>query len=473
MNPQEKENRAENREEKNHDEKRKEKTDKPSRLGKEAKIGAAFIVVLLAVFAGVVVMRLTRSDDKEKELALAADRDFGKHRPPPASKDDPLFNGVDSRSFGGRQPTRVPASAASTRSPGGIDSNLPKWQLPDKNESKRVESRYAPVVPPTSSPPFGGNPPKASHGSRYDPVASDPLPGLGADKPSRFDKKPSGLPLDPPDVKKRGVHADSVGSVTTREDFEHGDLSGFASVDDPSASSGYRHDSHRDDQSAALLPPKPVRDNPSYDGGAGRPYAGARASQYDDDFPRASANPDYDRGKPNRYDAPSYGSQPPLRTDGKYEIRPNDSYWTISQTVYGTRAYYKALAERNRSKVGNEDRLKPGEWISTPSIAQLEKSYPELCPKTSRRETRESGMTPVSSRQSYRGGRTYKVSEGDTLFNIARYELGKASRWAEIYDLNRDVLGKDFNYLTPGMKLVLPDNEKADVVAGKSSDLYR
>ena len=79
----------------------------------------------------------------------------------------------------------------------------------------------------------------------------------------------------------------------------------------------------------------------------------------------------------------------------------------------------------------------------------------------------------VSTRESYRGGRTYTVAEGDTLFNIARYELGKASRWAEIYDLNRDVLGKDFNYLTPGMKLVLPDNEKADVLTRRSGELYR
>ena len=79
----------------------------------------------------------------------------------------------------------------------------------------------------------------------------------------------------------------------------------------------------------------------------------------------------------------------------------------------------------------------------------------------------------VSTHGSYHGGRTYTVTEGDTLFNIARYELGKASRWVELYELNRDVLGKDFNYFTPGMKLVLPDNEKADVLTRKSGDMFR
>ena len=63
--------------------------------------------------------------------------------------------------------------------------------------------------------------------------------------------------------------------------------------------------------------------------------------------------------------------------------------------------------------------------------------------------------------------------EGDTLFNIARYELGKASRWAEIYDLNRDVLGKDFNYLTPGTQLTLPEGQKTDIIARPPADSYR
>jgi nucleoid-associated protein YgaU len=474
MNPQEKENRAENREEKNREEHRKEKTDKPARLGREAKIGATVILLLLVTFVAVVVVRLTHSDGKT--LASTAEADTGKHRPPSASNDDPLFRDVNSKSFGNRQPTVVPASAASTKPLGGLDGGLGKWNLPsDKSEPKRVENRYSsPSLPPSSPPSFASDPPKPPHANRYDPVASDPLPGLDADKPSRFDKKSHDESrLDPPDVKKRAVHADPVGSVTTRKDFERGNSSGFASAGDPPASPQNRVASRYEDHSAALLPPSPPRDNAPYDRGAGRSYSAAPASQYDDDFPRESTKPAHDYERPHRYDSPSYGSLPPRRDDGKYEIQPNDSYWTISEKVYGTGGYFKALAEQNRGKVGNEDRLTPGDLISTPSVAQLEKSYPELCPKASRRETQESRTMNVSTRQSYRGGRTYTVSEGDTLFNIARYELGKASRWAEIYELNRDVLGKDFNYLTPGMKLVLPDGEKADVLTRKSGDLLR
>ena len=37
----------------------------------------------------------------------------------------------------------------------------------------------------------------------------------------------------------------------------------------------------------------------------------------------------------------------------------------------------------------------------------------------------------------------------------------KSSRWAEIYQINREALGKDYDYLTPGMRLVLPIRDSA------------
>ncbi len=457
MNPQEKENHTDQHEEKNREERRKEKTNNPSRLGKEAKIGVAVILLLLGAFAAVVAVKMTKGNSEDKQLAAAGHE--GERHKPLAAKDDPLFRDVSAKSFG-HQPTMVPpAKAASTALPGSVDSKLDKWKLPERSESTRVQSRYAaPIAPPSF-----GDPPKPARGNRYDAVAGDSLPGLEPEKPNRFGKRPNDLPPPPLDVKKRPAHGDSLGSVTTREGFERGESSGYADAGSPPR----RHEKSRyDDASAALMAPAPPPREKPYDGG-GRSYAGSSRSQYDDDFPRNSEAAAYDRDRPHHYDSP------PLRHDGKYEVEPNDSYWTISEKVYGSGGYFKALAEQNRSRIGNEDRLTPGDVISTPSVAQLEKAYPELCPRQGRRETQESRTMAVSTRESYRGGRTYTVSEGDTLFNIARYELGKASRWSEIYDLNRDVLGKDFNYLTPGMKLVLPDNEKADVLTRRSSELYR
>ncbi len=61
--------------------------------------------------------------------------------------------------------------------------------------------------------------------------------------------------------------------------------------------------------------------------------------------------------------------------------------------------------------------------------------------------------------------RTYTVAEGETLFDIARYELGKASRWVEIYELNREVLGNDIDYIQPGTRLMLPGGDRPDALA--------
>ena len=53
------------------------------------------------------------------------------------------------------------------------------------------------------------------------------------------------------------------------------------------------------------------------------------------------------------------------------------------------------------------------------------------------------------------------VVEGDTLSDIAKFELGKLSRWGEIYELNRNILGDNYDYLVPGTVLTLPAGEPA------------
>lgn len=147
-----------------------------------------------------------------------------------------------------------------------------------------------------------------------------------------------------------------------------------------------------------------------------------------------------------------------------YRVQPNESYWVISQKVYGTGAYFKALAEHNRDRYPRPDQIMVGDLVSVPSTATLAQAYPDLCPRP--RHQRPAGsegiMRNASTQHHAAGGRSYKVREGDTLFDIARYELGKASRWAEIYELNRNHLGEDFDYLAPGTELILPATGPTD-----------
>lgn len=161
------------------------------------------------------------------------------------------------------------------------------------------------------------------------------------------------------------------------------------------------------------------------------------------------------------------------RSGESYTIEPNDNYWRISQKLYGTGAFFKALFEHNRQDYPRADRLRPGDLISAPSIEVLERTYPDLCPRPQHRQVEQKMMRAVSGRKLPRGGAVYVVEEGDTLFDIAKYELGQASRWGELYELNRDLLGEQGDHLKPGMELVLPATTQRESVAGQQGNPIR
>jgi nucleoid-associated protein YgaU len=151
---------------------------------------------------------------------------------------------------------------------------------------------------------------------------------------------------------------------------------------------------------------------------------------------------------------------PSISRDGEqYAVQPNDSYWTISEKAYGTGAFFKALYQYNRKKRKDADDLHVGQTLLVPDENVLRRSYPDLCPKP-RRNIASVQQRMVSASSRLRGpGKVYTVVDGDTLFEIARHELGKPSRWGEIYELNRDILGDDFDYLRAGTELILPSTE--------------
>ena len=51
--------------------------------------------------------------------------------------------------------------------------------------------------------------------------------------------------------------------------------------------------------------------------------------------------------------------------------------------------------------------------------------------------------------------RTYTVQPGDTLSGIAQQQLGNASRWPEIFLLNRSIISHP-DRISPGQVLTLP-----------------
>jgi len=54
--------------------------------------------------------------------------------------------------------------------------------------------------------------------------------------------------------------------------------------------------------------------------------------------------------------------------------------------------------------------------------------------------------------------REYTVKYGDTLYIIALKQLGKGSRWTEIYEMNKSIIGSNPNLIYPGQVFSLPSS---------------
>lgn len=86
------------------------------------------------------------------------------------------------------------------------------------------------------------------------------------------------------------------------------------------------------------------------------------------------------------------------------------------------------------------------------------------------RTWREVKVTPVASStmEAARGNairprtdvkpvaKTYTVKPGDSLFNIAKIQLGDSSKWRDLYTANKATIGSRPELIKPGMKLVMP-----------------
>jgi nucleoid-associated protein YgaU len=62
------------------------------------------------------------------------------------------------------------------------------------------------------------------------------------------------------------------------------------------------------------------------------------------------------------------------------------------------------------------------------------------------------GRDPTSTTRT----RTYIVKSGDTLSDIAQTEMGDAKRWPELYEANKDAVGKNPDLIHPGLELKIP-----------------
>jgi nucleoid-associated protein YgaU len=116
-------------------------------------------------------------------------------------------------------------------------------------------------------------------------------------------------------------------------------------------------------------------------------------------------------------------------------VKSGDSPWKLAARYYGKGHLWPKIRKANPGV--DFDPLARGKKLLIP---YLEEERPAV---DSRRETRDVVA----------GGRTYVIKEGDTLWDIARDELGDATRHPEILEANPDL---NEHRLREGTKIRLP-----------------
>ncbi|MEM9941130.1 MAG: LysM peptidoglycan-binding domain-containing protein [Planctomycetota bacterium] len=124
-------------------------------------------------------------------------------------------------------------------------------------------------------------------------------------------------------------------------------------------------------------------------------------------------------------------------------VAANDTFWSIAQQEYGDGRYFRALYQFNRPTIVNYEDLEMGTTIGIPEVQTLVQLWPDLCPASENAESTEKDR------------RIYIVKPGESLFGIARDQLGQASRYVEIIQLNPGVIER---HQKPGS--MLPNDQQ-------------
>jgi len=446
-------------------------------MAKETKIGLAVIGLLLLVFSGLLVRRLQTpgKTGPSPESALTQ----GAHGASPALADQRASVVVAQKNAPDHAPVSLSQNAWSqdehSAAEASGDAAINRGFMPPAEPAEtKSRDRYdtAPAEEPTTAP---LEPDTIAPGPNAE--SADPQPSVAeeaASPPVSFDAGDAPAPVADSDEQTTTVAplalpvadtAPPAGNPLRRTSAaEPVDASAVAPTDSEESAVETADETAAE---AGGLPTEPPAEE--FDDRASTPTRDPRVSPAADErvaveeAPQPADPPGRNEwregGAPAEPLPPAEPITPPA--DGKYVVQPNDNLWIISEKVYGTGGYFKALHEFNRARLPRANSLVVGSVLMVPPVTTLEQNFPSLCPKQRKSAVVRARTLPASTRGRRAGDDVYVVAQGDTLFDIARYELGKASRWAEIYELNRDVLGEDFDYLRPGLELTLPSKGRA------------
>lgn len=129
----------------------------------------------------------------------------------------------------------------------------------------------------------------------------------------------------------------------------------------------------------------------------------------------------------------------------EYVVRSGDTLKKISEEQMGGIHRWQYLYEFNKQRIKSPDSLQPGTVITIP----IEQDGQGKAPKAEMTKI-QPAIVEISPAM-----RTYIINKNDSLWKIAKKQLGNGNRWKEIYELNKKKI-KNPDTLIPGMRILIP-----------------
>lgn len=166
-----------------------------------------------------------------------------------------------------------------------------------------------------------------------------------------------------------------------------------------------------------------------------------------------------DRPEP-RHSAPKLPPQP----SAVHVVSAGETLSKIAARYYGkgTRANIDRLVAANPVALANPDVIRVGMKLEVPGVAVAASGTADNHRSRTSQQTKrdERAVTPAGAT------RWYQIRKGDRYIDIARNELGDASRWEEIYELNVEKFPDPGN-IREGVRIKLPARESRVARGGR------
>lgn len=141
-----------------------------------------------------------------------------------------------------------------------------------------------------------------------------------------------------------------------------------------------------------------------------------------------------------------------------YTWKSSDSLRSIAERYYGDATKLALLRRHNEGRVdvqAGEKILIPVFDLESPMTAASSTTATEPIADATPAKSGKGVTATQPAKPNATGARTHVVKEGESLWKIAKQELGSGARWKEVYEANRDVLATPESVHT-GLRLRIP-----------------